>query len=161
MKKTSRILWVGALALALASLVAATAGMPIQVGVFGGNAQIFSPETEITGLRLNLVYGENDDMTGLDLGIVGNGGSISGIRLNAINLSNERSAGLEFGLVNVAKGEMKGWQCGIFNHAGAMRGFQLGVINRCGSLYGIQLGLVNMIETGTVGMLPIISWAFE
>lgn len=160
MKKTSKILWLCAVAVALAGMVPAMAWSPIQVGLFGGNAQICAPETEITGLRLNLVYGENDDMSGLDLGIVGGGASISGLRLNAINLSDECSSGVEIGLVNIAKGEMHGWQCGIYNSAGSMRGFQLGLINRCGDLYGIQIGLVNMIESGKVAMLPIVSWAF-
>lgn len=160
MKKTSKMLWLGAIAVALAGMVAASAGMPIQIGLFGGNAQICAPETEITGLRLNLPYGESDNMTGLDIGFVGGGGSISGIRLNAVNLSDIRSSGVEFGLVNIARGEMVGWQCGIFNQAGSMHGFQLGLINRCGDLYGIQIGLVNMIESGKVAMLPIISWAF-
>ncbi len=160
MKKTAKILWFGAVAVALAGMVEAMAWSPIQVGLFGGNAQICAPETEITGLRLNLPYSENDDVTGLDLGIVSGGASISGLRLNAVNLSDEHSGGVEIGLVNVDKGEMVGWQCGIFNYAGSMRGFQLGLINKCGSLYGIQIGLVNMIETGKVAMLPIISWAF-
>lgn len=160
MKKTARILWLGAIAVALAGMVDAMAWSPLQIGLFGGNAQICAPETEIIGLRLNLVYGENDDMTGLDLGIVSGGASISGLRLNAVNLSDEHSGGVEFGLVNVDKGEVVGWQCGIFNYAGSMRGFQLGLINKCGSLYGIQIGLVNMIETGNVRMLPIVSWAF-
>ena len=160
MKKTSKLLWLGAVAIALAGLVPAMAWSPIQVGLFGGNAQICAPETEIVGLRLNLPYSENDDVAGLDLGIVGGGASISGLRLNVINLSDECSSGVEIGLVNIAKGEMHGWQCGIFNSAGSMRGFQLGLINRCGSLYGIQIGLVNMIESGKVAMLPIVSWAF-
>jgi hypothetical protein len=160
MKKTAKILWFGAVAVALAGMVEAMAWSPIQVGLFGGNAQVCAPETEITGLRLNLPYSENDDVTGLDLGIVSGGASISGLRLNAVNLSDEHSGGVEIGLVNVDKGEMVGWQCGIFNYAGSMRGFQLGLINRCGSLYGIQIGLVNMIETGKVAMLPIVSWAF-
>lgn len=160
MKKTAKILWFGAVAVALAGMVEAMAWSPIQVGLFGGNAQICAPETEITGLRLNLPYSENDDVTGLDLGIVSGGASISGLRLNAVNLSDEHSGGVEIGLVNVDKGEMVGWQCGIFNYAGSMRGFQLGLINKCGDLYGIQIGLVNMIESGKVAMLPIVSWAF-
>lgn len=160
MKKTSKILWLGAIAAALAGMVAASAGMPLQIGLFGGNAQICAPETEITGLRLNMVYGENDDVAGLDLGIVGGAASVSGLRLNVVNLSDEHSGGVELGLINVAKGEMVGWQCGIYNYAGSMRGFQLGLINRCGELYGIQIGLVNMIESGSVAMLPIVSWAF-
>lgn len=160
MKKTAKMVWLGAVAVALAGMVEAMAWSPIQVGLFGGNVQICAPETEIAGLRLNLPYSENDDVSGLDLGIVSGAASFSGLRLNAVNLSDEHSGGVEIGLVNVDKGEMVGWQCGIFNYAGSMRGFQLGLINKCGSLYGIQIGLVNMIETGKVAMLPIVSWAF-
>lgn len=160
MKKTAKILWVGVIAAALAGMVAASAGMPLQIGFFGGNAQVCAPETEITGLRLNMVYGENDDVAGLDLGFISGAASVSGLRLNVVNFSDEHSGGVEIGLANIARGEMVGWQCGIYNYAGSMRGFQLGLINRCGELYGIQIGLVNMIESGSVAMLPIVSWAF-
>ena len=57
-------------AVALAGMVEAMAWSPVQVGLFGGNVQICAPETEIAGLRLNLPYSENDDVSGLDLGIV-------------------------------------------------------------------------------------------
>lgn len=160
MKMTAKTMWLGAVAVALAGMVEAMAWSPIQVGLFGGNAQICAPETEITGLRLNLVYSENDDVSGLDLGFVSGGASISGLRLNAVNLSDEHSGGVEIGLANIASGEMVGWQFGLYNYAGSMRGFQLGLINRCGSLYGIQIGLVNMIESGDVAMWPIFSWNF-
>lgn len=160
MKKTARILWHGAMAVALAGMVEAMAWSPLQIGIFGGNVQICAPETEITGLRLNLIYGDNDDVTGLDLGIVSGSACINGLRLNAINLSDEHSGGVEIGLANVAKTEMVGWQCGILNYADSMSGFQLGLINHCCSLYGIQIGLINVIETGSITMLPIVNWAF-
>lgn len=160
MKKTAKTAWLWIAALALAGMVAASAGMPIQIGLLGGNTQIFSPETEITGLRLNIPYSENDSMTGLDLGIVGGGGTIRGIRLNIVNSSSVLSSGLEIGLLNLDEA-FRGAQFGIVNIVkGEMNGFQLGLVNRIGSLHGLQIGLINIIETGKVGMIPIISWNF-
>lgn len=158
-----------------AVVFAARAGVPFQAGVAGNSAQIFATETPVTGLRVNLPYGDNVEMTGLDFGIAGGGGTIRGLRLNLLNLSSVRSAGLEFGLlnmdegtfsgiqfgaINIVEGEVHGWQTGLFNNAGAMHGLQLGVINRAGSLHGLQIGLINVVKTGHVTMLPVIGWGF-
>lgn len=154
---------------------AARAGVPLQVGLAGESAQLFAAETPVTGLRVNLPYGENAELTGLDFGIAGGGGTVRGIRLNLLNLSSVRSAGVELGLINmdegsfsgiqfgafnIVEGEVHGWQTGLFNNAGELHGFQLGVFNRAGSLHGVQIGLLNVVKTGKVTMLPLVGWGF-
>ena len=160
MKKTAKGLWLGLVALALAGMTAAWAAVPVQIGILGDTVQLFGVDREVVGLKLNLPYAENNEVTGLDIGIAGGGGTIRGIRLNAINLSDVMSSGFEVGLVNI-DAAAKGFQLGLVNIVkGQMDGFQLGLLNHVGSLHGLQIGLVNMIDTGNVKMLPIVSWSF-
>ena len=160
MKKTAKALWLGFVALALAGVTTAWAAVPVQVGILGDTVQLFGADREVVGLKLNLPYAENNEVTGLDIGIAGGGGTIRGIRLNAINLSDVMSSGFEVGLVNI-DAAAKGFQLGLVNIVkGQMDGFQLGLLNHVGSLHGLQIGLVNMIDTGNVKMLPIVSWSF-
>jgi hypothetical protein len=164
-----------AMAIVFGLAASARAGLPVQLGVAGDSLQVFSAEREITGLRLNLPYSENDEMTGLDFGIAGGGGTIRGIRLNLFNFSSVHSAGLEaglsnygetfsgvqFGIFNIVEGEVQGWQTALFNNAGELHGFQLGIVNRAGSLHhGVQLGLINIVKSSDAYVLPIVSWGF-
>ena len=140
--------------------VAAGAAVPVQIGIVGDTVQLFGAEREVIGLKLNLPYAENDEVTGLDLGIAGGGGTIRGIRLNAINLSDVMSCGFEVGLVNIDEAAT-GFQLGLVNIVkGKMDGLQIGLLNHVGGLHGVQIGLVNIIDTGHVKMLPIVSWSF-
>ena len=160
MKRTAKGLWLGLMAMALVGTAIASAAVPVQIGIIGDSAQLFGADREVVGLRLNLPWSENVEMTGLDLGIVGGGGTIRGIRLNAINLSDVMSSGFEVGLVNIDEAA-KGFQLGLVNIVkGQMDGLQIGLFNHVGGLYGVQIGLINMIDTGNVRMLPIVSWAF-
>ena len=160
MKKTARSVWLGLVALAVAGVTAAWAAVPVQIGIVGDSAQLFGADREVVGLRLNLPYSENVEMTGLDLGIAGGGGTIRGIRLNAINLSDVMSCGFEVGLVNI-DAAAKGFQLGLVNIVkGQMDGLQIGLFNHVGGLHGVQIGIINIIDSGDVRMMPIVSWAF-
>ena len=140
--------------------VAVQAGMPLQLGLAGDPLQIFGSDCEISGLKLNLPYAENDIVKGLDLGFVSGGGEFSALRLNGVNLSESRSSGLEIGAINFADGEMVGMQTGVFNRAGDMHGFQFGIVNCAGHLHGLQLGLLNIVADGHAVVLPFINWGF-
>lgn len=119
--------------------------------------QVFPKETKVQGLRLNLLYGVNDAMSGIDLGLVNRTtGTTQGLQLGAfpyggINIT-ERLDGLQFagffGGVNIAGQDVSGLQlAGMFagvNFAkGAMNGVQiagiLGGINMAGNLQGMQI----------------------
>lgn len=160
MKKTAKGLWLGLVAMALVGTVVASAAVPVQIGIVGDSAQLFGADREVVGLRLNLPYSENIEMTGLDLGIAGGGGTIRGIRLNAINLSDVMSCGFEVGLVNIDEAAT-GFQLGLVNIVkGQMDGLQIGLFNHVGGLHGVQIGIINIIDSGDVKMMPIVSLAF-
>ena len=141
--------------------MAAQAGMPLQIGLAGDPTQIFSSDSEITGLKLNLPYAENDIVTGLDLGLVSGGGEFSAIRVNVLNLSESRSSGLEIGALNWDSGDVVGLQIGLVNHAEYGHGLQLGLINYARHMHGLQIGLFNVIaHTHSAGALPFVNWDF-
>jgi len=118
--------------------------------------QIFPEETSVQGLRINLIYGVNKDVNGIDIGPVNRTtGTTKGLQLGAfpfggVNMT-ENLAGLQFGGffggVNIASGEVTGLQIsGIYagiNNAGNLNGVQiagiLGGINRAENLRGIQI----------------------
>ena len=56
---------------------------PINLSLFDP-VQIFDADTSIKGFRLNLIYGVNQDMTGLDIGLGNHAkGNMSGVALIA------------------------------------------------------------------------------
>ena len=172
MKKT----WV---AFSLAALLAAPAwavGLtPLQIGLAGESAQIFRPETRVMGLRLNLAFSENDDVTGIDVGLFSLSDRMTAFQLNVANsveaefigisvgmlFSTMGSvSGLQAGIFNTVDHDLNGFQLGAFNIADDVSGFQIGLVNRTVSLRGIQLGLVNIVEAGPVTFFPIVNAAF-
>lgn len=116
--------------------------------------QLFPEETKVEGLRLNLIYGVNKELTGLDLGIVNEvTGTIKGVQAAYIlggNISHDLDGAqivYGFGGANVTGGEANGLQiAGIFggvNWAEEFNGVQLsgvfGGINRAAELSGGQV----------------------
>lgn len=153
---------------------------PIQLSLVHP-VQIFPKEDTIAGVRIDLIYGRNAAVYGLDVGIVNHTTEISkGFMWGAVGIA-EEFRGWQNGYVNIAKGRFEGFQSGIvnvsqdfagfqdawvFNHAkrmggfqaglvnyaGTMKGFQLGLVNYAGTLKGLQIGLANIIAKD--GMLP-------
>jgi len=126
---------------------ALAAVQPVQLALVDP-IQIFSADTSITGLRLNLIYGRNANVKGLDLGLIGVAdSSFSGVQYNS--------------LANITKGNFSGCQIGFVNYAVNAKGLQLGFINYAESLNGLQIGLVNIIDRGGVlPVMPFINWSF-
>lgn len=123
--------------------------------------QVFAENYDVYGLRLNLIYGVNQNLRGLDLGMFNVGrGLMEGVQLGIGN----RVAGLagaQIGLLNSA-GESEGgaFQLGLFNHAGEYAGLQLGPINFARDVNGAQIGIINICETTAgvqIGVINIIS----
>jgi hypothetical protein len=111
--------------------------------------QLFPEETRVDGLRINLLYGVNKEVNGLDYGVINRTtGTTQGVQLGAfpfagVNIT-ESLYGIQFGGIlggiNIAGGDVEGLQIsGIF-----------GGINKSGNLKGIQiagaLGGINMAE---------------
>jgi len=147
---------------------------PFQLGIVGPKVQLFPAETDVVGLRLNLVLSDNEDVMGIDFGLVSKADRMSAIQLNLVNIVRSEFAGLSLGLFN-QMGSMSGFQAGLFNNvthdmtgfqlglfnvADDATGFQIGLFNRTVSLQGIQIGLVNLIEQGPLTFFPIINAAF-
>ncbi|MCA9400744.1 MAG: hypothetical protein KC713_03895 [Candidatus Omnitrophica bacterium] len=106
------------------------ASYPVQVSLVTP-IQIVNEVEGIKGVRLNLIYGYNDHVYGVDVG-----------------------------LVNKTDGMMKGVQVGLYNNNYETKGVQFGIINRTDWLDGLQFGLVNIHAEGKYGVLPIFNFSF-
>ena len=85
---------------------------------------------DVSGLRLNIIYGDCHPLTGLDIGLIN---------------SCER---------------MRGLQIGIINTVDLMKGLQIGVVNHANRVVGIQIGFINIISDNDYPFLPIINGYF-
>ena len=124
--------------------------------------QIPTAKSSIDGFRLHLIYGDVQNINGLDLG-VGCGRvreHMNGLQLGGGNVVGTDVAGAQLGLVNLAEGDMAGFQFSLWNDVRANgSGFQLGVCNTAGDFGGLQLGLVNWANAMTgvqIGLLNFI-----
>lgn len=142
---------------------------PIQ-GAFFDPVQLFSEDTDVYGLKLNLPYGRTTSMYGIDVGLAGYVESLNGIQANgfwnevqdingiqlgglpgnrAVNLN-----GLEVSVANIAEGRVNGIQlAAVMNDADDLVGMQFaGISNRSQQVLGIQIApLVNDAES-LIGM---------
>jgi hypothetical protein len=152
---------------ALISMGCATKRTPLQVSVFPP-AQLVSEDTEVDGLRLDIPYGRNDVVRGLDIGLVGE--------------VTEDMTGLQLQLFSSMAKEVKGAQFSfgtifppVFNEAESLRGLQcsgwvfppvivsLG-INCAKEMHGIQVATAANIAGATPILLRTIGekdWAKE
>ena len=125
--------------------------------------QIFPEDDTISGVRLNLIYGRNASVTGLDLGLINHTTmSISkGWQLGLVGWVDSDFVGWQDNSVNVVKGNSKGFQWGFINYAKYAKGLQLGFVNYVESMYGLQIGFVNIIrQDGMFPVFPIVNWSF-
>lgn len=125
--------------------------------------QIF-PETDpIAGLRLNLLYGRNVSVTGLDLGLVNHTttGTSKGLQYGLVSIADSDFMGWQYSWVNVTQGRCEGLQWGFVNYTNEMSGLQLGFVNYARTMKGLQIGLVNIIKQGgQFPVFPIVNWSF-
>lgn len=127
--------------------------------------QLQSPNTDIQGVRLGLIYTDNDDVEGLDFNIIANSkrnftglslgsfydetkGDFTGIRIPwfffiAYNRVEGNLTGIQLGGVNHVQGNMQGLQVGIINLTQTATGLQIGGFNKSNYFKGLQLGFVN------------------
>jgi hypothetical protein len=124
-------------------------------------------DTRIKGVTLS-VWGENPQ-SALSIGFInGSSGNSQGLSLGLVNYS-EQYSGAQWSLVNLAEGNVSGWQGGplfglvgsVLNYCGSdMGGLQTGVVNLTGGMSGVQIGLVNYaqrVDSGLqVGLINLI-----
>lgn len=125
--------------------------------------QIFPEDVSIKGVRLNLLYGRNATVTGLDLGLVNHTtqGESMGVQFGLVGIVDADFVGWQDNSFNVVKGNFEGLQWGLANNANYVHGLQLGVVNYAGSMRGLQIGLVNIIrQGGQFPVFPIVNWSF-
>ncbi|BCS52797.1 LA_2272 family surface repeat-containing protein [Geobacter sp. SVR] len=154
MKRFETLILVMCLSLCAFSAYAAEQ-TPLQLSLVNP-VQLFQEETTVKGLRVNLIYGVNKEVQGVDYGLINRTtGTTQGAQLGVfpfggVNLT-ENLYGVQFGGVfggvNIAGEEVKGVQfSGIFggvNTAGNVSGAQLagiiGGINRAKDVTGVQI----------------------
>jgi hypothetical protein len=135
---------------------------PVQLSLFTP-IQIFPENDTITGVRINLIYGRNASVTGLDWGLINHttAGMTTAWQIGVVGLVDSDFTGWQNNDVNVVKGNFKGFQSGIVNYARSAKGLQLGFVNYAERINGLQIGLLNIIrQDGVFPVLPIVNWSF-
>jgi hypothetical protein len=142
--------------------VGAAQSKPINIALFNP-VQIFPEDNSIAGLRINLIYGKNVSMVGLDWGLanhIGTGG-FTGLQWGLANICDGNFVGVQGGLLNLSNKNVEGFQYGWYNTGDYVSGFQLGLVNSAGSMKGLQIGIINIIKTGgQFPVFPIVNWSF-
>jgi hypothetical protein len=149
-------------AIVLVSMPAMAQDKPIQLSLFAP-IQIIPENDGISGFRLNLIYGRNVHVTGVDLGLVNHTttGKSVGVQWGLVGWADSDFLGWQNSGVNVVEGDFEGFQWGAVNYANYANGFQLGIINYARSMKGLQIGLVNIIRQGGMSpVFPIVNWSF-
>ena len=113
---------------------------PIGLSILTPPVQLPSPSHSVFGAMLNLGYGQLDNLTLLDVGVVNN--------------VTDNMVGLEVGAVNLS-GSCFGVQVGAVNVASATYGVQVGALNFTGDLHGVQLGVLNFSNAGGALLFPM------
>ncbi len=157
-----------ALTVASALAVSAHAEAFFQASLWAPEPQLVPATEDISGVRLQ-IYGENHNVTGVDIGFAhsttGNFLGFSGL-FTLYNHVGGTTTGVQWGVVNYTEGEVVGWQSGWFNvdkakakglqtalvnwndiSSADISGAQLGFVNSAKHVHGLQLGFVNYAVT--------------
>lgn len=105
---------------------------PLQVSIWEP-VQLFPEGFDIYGLRLGLAYGNNKNLTGVDVG--------------GVNVVAQNQHGVQLGLMNLSE---EGWGgcAGVMNYSNNFNGLQIGLLNTAqSSASGFQVaGLMNLSD---------------
>ncbi len=154
---------------------ALAAPSPVQIALFDP-AQLIRHDQSIGLLRIDLIYGKNANVNGLEVGLInhttGNQGgftygaasivqgSFTGWQDNIICIADKSFLGLQSGAFNQSK-DGHGVQFGLVNVTERMSGLQLGFVNYTRTMTkGVQIGLGNFILEGGIPFLPIVNARF-
>ncbi len=132
---------------------------PFQIALFPP-FQLVDPSISIYGLRINLFYGKNKLINGLDVGIVNDVKlKMRGLQAGVVNKS-DYVWGLQTGVVCLSR-ETNFAQISVYNQSEKVTGTQIGVINITDTLVGAQIGLINIVKKSKgPKFLPIINIGF-
>jgi hypothetical protein len=135
---------------------------PLQLALVAP-AQLVPADESIHGLRLNLIYGSNNNVIGVDIGIAHETkGDFAGVGFGLVSFVRGEARGLQFnGIYTDAAKSMTGLQVGLFNHCASMHGLQIGLANFADDMAGIQIGLWNEIRNKeALTVLPLFNACF-
>ena len=147
---------------------------PIQISLFPP-VQIVREDRSVGGVRLDILYGKNVNVTGIDWGLVNHTtGDELAWQDGIVNYVEHNAQGWQDGFVNMTNGEFTGLQSGFFNQSESangvafgvvnytkhMHGLQLGILNMTETMHGLQIGVGNVIQKGKIPILPIVNWSF-
>jgi hypothetical protein len=156
------------LTVASALAVSAQAQAFFQASLWAPEPQLVPSTEDVSGIRLQL-YGENRNVSGLDIGLAhsttGDFVGLGGL-WTIYNHVGGTTTGVQWGLINYTKGSVTGWQSGWLNinsdkvvglQTGLLNwntvskadfsGLQLGLLNTGKHVYGVQFGFINYAET--------------
>lgn len=163
--KTYRPILLAAVSALCFTLSAHAEEEPVQFSLWAPDIQYRPAESDVRGLRLS-IYGENHNLTGVDLGFAGiltgnmhgyssywlynriDGEAFGVAGALLLHIKGE-SRGIVSGCAVFVKEDLTGFGCGVYTEvAKSMTGVQFGFVNYCRELNGLQFGFVNMAETG-------------
>jgi len=146
---------------------------PFQLSFASGYSQLFEKATPVYGLRLDVFYGVQSKVVGIDVGpfnevdtSIGLGmgvanivhGDATGLQIGAASVVDEEAIGAQAGFANIVGGRLSGAQLGVINRAEKATGLQLGIVNVSGSMAGLQIGLLNFNEKGFLPVFPLFNF---
>ena len=140
-------------ALALFVSSSALAGeSPVQLALFDP-VQIVKHDQRIGILRIDLLYGKNAGMTGLDVGLIGHTtGNQAGLAYCVVNITQGSFTGWQDSFISIADQGFLGLQSGAFNQSKDGHGVQIGLVNVTDRMSGLQFGVVNYTRVMTRGV---------
>jgi len=121
--------------------------------------QLPVPMTHLYGGRVSFLYGECQELFGIDLGCVGRVRErMYGIHAGVAQVVGTDAAGLQVGLLELDESDFDGLQIGLWNDvSGTTRGLQIGLVNKTSTLAGCQIGLVNVCLNHRCPVLPFFN----
>jgi len=121
---------------------------PFQFAFFNP-LQVFVEEDGVKGARVSAGYGQNADISGIDIGFVGVSETMTGLQFNAGYSGAENLDGLQIAPLNQVGDRVRGVQLGgVISYAEEVVGLQIaGGHNRAENITGVQIGgMVNEAE---------------
>ena len=123
-----------------------------------------SADYDVTPFRLNLLVGRHLDVTGLDIGGVGNlvTREFNGLQIAPFfHLIGETTGAVQVSCgLNRCDGAMYGLQVGLVNVAEQGSGIQVGLVNYGNVYRGLQIGVANVIASSACKFMPVVNFAF-
>jgi len=141
--------------------------------------QVFAPDESVRGVRIGLISGRNQDVTGYDqvlFASLTDGdqvgvqlsfyaqvlGSLRGLQVGTFRAGAEGDVvGVQLSNLATRSAGLKGVQISsLYNHAAHVQGIQVGLVNDAASVKGVQIGLLNWNRSGLLPLLPLINFGF-